>query len=344
MLLSFQALSQIRFLNPQVFLLLLLLPLILMACRRRILHLQRARRSLGLHGFGAGKGMRSGRSLLFTLAYMLAFAFLLLALARPQLSYERETEVVRKLDVVFLLDTSLSMNAQDIFPSRLEKSRQVIRDLLASVPQLGRVGLVVFSGSSIILSYLTSDIGNILFYLDYLSHRPVEQLSTRIGPAIESGLEVVEEGRRSESANAGNRQVLILISDGEDHGVELTETLRQAQREGYPIYTVGIGSQTGGFIPLQRRDGAAEYLTGRQGARVVSRLNEGTLLRIAEMSKGRFFRVREEEELETAFREIVEMEREVIGFRRHTDWADLYRPVLAAALLFLLSGMLLAKE
>ena len=338
----FQPLEQIRFLNPQVFFLLLLLPIVLFASWRQFSHLDKARQALGFPV--SGNGSRCGRPVLVTLAYVLTLFCVLFALARPQLLRDRETEIVRKLDLVFLLDTSLSMNAQDILPSRLEKAREVIRNVVIGTPDLGRVGLVVFSGSSVILSYLTSDVSNILFYLDYLSRQPVEQLSTRIGPAIESGLKVLQEGRETQAVNPQNRGVLILISDGEDHGTKLSEALRQAQRSGLRIYTIGIGSEIGGFIRLQRAGGASEYLLSGQGARIVSRLNPGTLLKIAEITDGQFFRAHQGGQLETAFGEILKLEREVIGFRRQSDWAELYRPVLVAASLFLLVGLLLARQ
>jgi Ca-activated chloride channel family protein len=107
-------------------------------------------------------------------------------------------------------------------------------------------------------------------------------------------------------------------------------------RQNLRIYTIGIGSEAGGFIPVEQQDGGVEYLKDLHGVRIVSRLNEGTLRRIAQTTGGRFYRAYEGSEIGRALREIVSLERELIGYRKQREWFDLYFPLLVGtAVLFL---------
>ncbi len=331
-------LNSIRFLHPEVLYLLLLVPLIGLLHWRRLWYLTGIREQLGM-GSQLSKVSRTSslpRSWTVAVLSTLVVFGLILALARPQILQVRTLEVIRKLDIVFLLDTSPSMHAEDFLPSRLDRARQFVKEIITGESLIGRVGLLSFSGSSIILSYLTSDSENVLFYLDYLAEQPDSSLGTDIGSAIVSGIQVMDQGRQGDEKLEENRQILVMLSDGEDHGEELTEALRQVVRQKLRIYTIGIGSEAGGFIPVKQQDGSVEYLKDIHGVRIVSRLNERTLRRIAQTTGGRFYRAYEGSEIGRALREIVSLERELIGYRKQREWFELYFPLLVGtAVLFL---------
>ena len=331
-------LNSIRFLHPEVLYLLLLVPLIGLLHWRRLWYLTGIREQLGM-GSQLSKVSRTSslpRSWTVAVLSTLVVFGLILALARPQILQVRTVEVIRKLDIVFLLDTSPSMHAEDFLPSRLDRARQFVKEIITGESLIGRVGLLSFSGSSIILSYLTSDSENVLFYLDYLAEQPDSSLGTDIGSAIVSGIQVMDQGRQGDEKLEENRQILVMLSDGEDHGEELTEALRQVVRQKLRIYTIGIGSEAGGFIPVKQQDGSVEYLKDIHGVRIVSRLNERTLRRIAQTTGGRFYRAYEGSEIGRALREIVSLERELIGYRKQREWFELYFPLLVGtAVLFL---------
>jgi len=331
-------LNSIRFLHPEVLYLLLLVPLIGLLHWRRLWYLTGIREQLGV-GSQLSKVSRTSslpRSWTVAVLSTLVVFGLILALARPQILQVRTLEVIRKLDIVFLLDTSPSMHAEDFLPSRLDRARQFVKEIITGESLIGRVGLLSFSGSSIILSYLTSDSENVLFYLDYLAEQPDSSLGTDIGSAIVSGIQVMDQGRQGDEKLEENRQILVMLSDGEDHGEELTEALRQVVRQKLRIYTIGIGSEAGGFIPVKQQDGSVEYLKDIHGVRIVSRLNERTLRRIAQTTGGRFYRAYEGSEIGRALREIVSLERELIGYRKQREWFELYFPLLVGtAVLFL---------
>ena len=331
-------LNSIRFLHLEVLYLLLLVPLIGLLHWRRLWYLTGIREQLGM-GSQLSKVSRTSslpRSWTVAVLSTLVVFGLILALARPQILQVRTLEVIRKLDIVFLLDTSPSMHAEDFLPSRLDRARQFVKEIITGESLIGRVGLLSFSGSSIILSYLTSDSENVLFYLDYLAEQPDSSLGTDIGSAIVSGIQVMDQGRQGDEKLEENRQILVMLSDGEDHGEELTEALRQVVRQKLRIYTIGIGSEAGGFIPVKQQDGSVEYLKDIHGVRIVSRLNERTLRRIAQTTGGRFYRAYEGSEIGRALREIVSLERELIGYRKQREWFELYFPLLVGtAVLFL---------
>ncbi len=331
-------LNSIRFLHLEVLYLLLLVPLLGLLHWRRLRYLTGIREQLGV-GSQLSKVSRTSslpRSWTVAVLSTLVVFGLILALARPQILQERTLEVIRKLDIVFLLDTSPSMQAEDFLPSRLDRARQFVKEIIIGESLIGRVGLLSFSGSSIILSYLTSDSENVLFYLDYLAEQQDSSLGTDIGSAIISGIQVMDQGLQGDERLEANRQILVMLSDGEDHGEELTEALRQVVQQSLRIYTIGIGSEAGGFIPVNQQDGSVEYLKDLHGVRIVSRLNERTLRRIAQTTGGRFYRAYEESEIGRALREIVSLERELIGYRKQREWFDLYFPLLVGtAVLFL---------
>ncbi len=334
----------VRFLYPQVFYLSAVIPLVFLARWRHLHYLRKIGTKLGF-GSPLARVSRIGsprRSLLVVILLMVAVIVIVLALARPQILSDQAQEIIRKLDLVFLLDTSPSMWAEDILPSRLERARRLIGEMATGEDMIGRVGLVTFSGPSIVLSYLTSDIGSLLFYLDYLTQQPLYNIGTNIGSALNSGIQVIERAREGQ-VEERNRPVLVLVSDGEDHGEELRQAIREASLKRLRVYTIGVGSEAGGFIPIPSEDGIVRYLPDSHGGRLISRLDEGTLRRVAEATGGRFYRAYEGSEISTALREIVSLEREVVGYSRQQEWVDLYQPLLLVAAMSLLPAWVLER-
>lgn len=337
-------LQPVRFLHPEAFYLLLLILPLWLASRRHQFHLNRIRQRLNL-GKGKPAHRRDGvRAVLATILTATVTVVLVTVLARPQIQTSQVSEVVRQLDVVFVLDTSPSMQSQDILPSRLDRARYFIKDVVTRQSTIQRVGLVTFSSSSLILSYLTSDVENVLFYLDYLISEPLGSLGTDLSAALQSGLKVIESSTEHDpEVLRNNRKAIVLISDGEDHGEDLPKALEQTTLKGIRVYTVGIGSAAGGFVPLGVKDGKMQYLEDSHGLRIVSRLNEETLRRIAQETGGRYYRSFEGSEIGPALQEILAREHEVVGYRKQSDWMDLYRPLISGAAVLLLAAVVVGK-
>ncbi|MDA2934186.1 VWA domain-containing protein [Acidobacteria bacterium AH-259-D05] len=249
---------------------------------------------------------------------VLGYVCVVVALAGPYLQEVMENPEFQKKNLVFLLDVSPSMNTQDVWPSRLERAKEVIHQFIQRETEVVRFGLVSFSESSVILSYLTSDPQNLLFYLDFL--RPDRRIiyGTDIGAALASGLQVLDKHQQREEANplfSDEKSVLILLSDGEDHGESLKTSIQEALDGGIGVHVIGVGTSQGGVIPLVQEDGTRGYLEDGQGVRLISKLTVDTLREIARETGGKFFRAGSGPELEEALEAIMRAEREVTGYR-----------------------------
>lgn len=273
-----------------------------------------------------------------------ALAALILALAQPSSELESRRPVYRKQDVVLILDTSLSMQATDVHPSRKARAAEEIRNfILNRGPLVDRVGLVTFSGTSLILSYLTSDPDNILFYLDFMDVSPRVGYGTNIGSALTSALALIDS-ETSAAAEAGrddpNQKIFLLLADGEDYGESLDFALTETVSAGIPVYAVGIGSDRDTPIPVQTPD-SLYLLQDEEGALVSARFDESTLRSIAAVTGGRYYRSHTGTELARVMADFLEREREVLEYETVVERVELYPGLLAGAGLLLALFLLL---
>ena len=271
----------------------------------------------------------------------LVLAGLIVALAHPQRIRDKKITQPKRMDIVFLLDTSPSMRAQDIPPSRLERALEVIGGFAHKKLPDDRLALVSFAEASLILSYLTEDPNNILYYLDYMRSDTTPSFGTNIGRALKNSLTVITKELEVRPQAARYHRVFILLSDGEDHGSELEAALTQVKRTGIKVHTVGIGSKEGAPIPIARENGTVRYLEDDQGTQIISRFDEATLRRVAEQTGGNAYRSFTGQELEHIIGEIVLKERSIEGLKKILDYEDLYHNFLLASLGAFLAAILL---
>ena len=211
---------------------------------------------------------------------ILALALLVLALARPQWGFRWE-EVRRKgLDLVVALDTSRSMMASDIKPTRLQQAKWGIRDLLRNL-RGDRVGLVPFAGSSILQCPLTIDYAAFAMTLDDV----YSGIIPKGGTAIEQALRTAVAAFPAESAAD---RVILLITDGEDHDGDPLALLPELKEKGIRVYTIGIGTLEGEMVPAG--DGQGGYFKDRQGQIVKTALKEDVLQKLALGTGGTYVR------------------------------------------------------
>lgn len=329
-------LRAVEFLRPQDLWLLALLPVVLVLARISARHKARAREQfedfLKVARLSSVTTPRyeSTRSLFF----LGVFAALILALARPQSDVKLRKAVYRKQDVVLVLDVSLSMQASDVHPSRKERAKEEIRNFIVKRgPLVDRIGLVTFSGTSVILSYLTSDAENILFYLDYLELAQDISYGTDIGSALTSALALINKEAHVAAA-AGrddpNQKIFLLLADGEDYGKQLDDAVGKTVKAGIPVYAVGIGSERDTPIPMQTPD--SQYLLRDDRGRLVSaRFDESTLRSIAQVTGGRYYRSHTGAELARVMADFLESRREVLKYETVVERVDLYPALLAGA-------------
>jgi len=290
--------------------------------------LQKARRRLGgaLYSLASRPSSLVRRSV-HILLLLGVLGCLILALARPQRAGYRRVAGFRHIDAVILLDSSPSMSARDIEPSRLVRSTEVIGSFLNRKPAGDRIGLISFAENALVLSYLTADADNILFYLAYLRDQDALQYGTNIGGALKSGMTLFTRQGEREPETRGNKKVVILLSDGEDHGEELNAEMREMAGRGIPAYCVGIGSQRGVPVPIS----ATEYLSGPGGAPILTTFDESTLREVASTTGGRYYSARTASELDRAFQDIFVKAREIAGYRQVRETREDYGVLLGAA-------------
>jgi Ca-activated chloride channel family protein len=209
---------------------------------------------------------------------VLALAFIIIALVNPRVGTKLETVKREGVDIVFAIDVSKSMLAEDVAPSRLEKTKQVVSQI---INQLGadRIGIVAYAGSAFPVLPITTDYGVAKMFLQSLSPGMVSSQGTSLDEAID--LSIGMFGKEKSTS-----KLLIMISDGEDHSDGAEDAAAEARKEGLKIITVGIGTEKGGPIPLRRNGVVESFQRDNNDEVVVTRLNRETLEEIAKKSNG----------------------------------------------------------
>jgi Ca-activated chloride channel family protein len=320
-----------RLLHPTLAIGFLSLPVILAAWYLHVRAKRRFRASAGLeaHLGGHSRFSTRRRDALALAAALVAAGAVTLALMRPQLMLERQVPEYEREDLILILDRSASMRAEDIRPTRFERALLEVEAFLREKPDtIDRVGLVGFASAAVMISYPTSDLGGLFFYLDWIREDAEPQYGTDMGAALESAREMArKDGPRT-------RKIFLLLSDGDEQGTDLPGVLASLRADGTPVYTIGIGSEGAVRIPLP----PDVTTVGLLEEPLYTRFNETTLKDIATRTGGRYFRSETGSELAGAMRDIAERERAVLAYRTEIDYRDLYRESLAvaAAALFVL--------
>ena len=258
---------------------------------------------------------------------LLALALLVLALARPQWGFHWE-EVRRKgLDLMVVLDTSRSMMASDLAPSRLQQAKWGIRDLLRNL-RGDRIGLVPFAGASILQCPLTIDYAAFTMTLDDL----YSGIIPRGGTAIEQALRTAVAAFPADGAAD---RVILLVTDGEDHEGDPLKLLPELKEKSIRVYTIGIGTLEGEMVPGDEGQGA--YFKDRQGQIVKTVLKEDVLQKLALGTGGTYVRSASGDTgLERVFNEsITHLKRSEQETRTAKIYEERFVWAIAAALLLL---------
>ncbi|MDG1871274.1 MAG: VWA domain-containing protein, partial [Flavobacterium sp.] len=209
---------------------------------------------------------------------VLAFLGLIFGLVNPKIGTKMETVKREGIDIVFAMDVSKSMLAEDIAPSRLEKSKQIVSQI---INQLGndRIGIVAYAGSAFPVLPITSDYSVAKMFLQSMSPDMVSSQGTSLDQAIQlSGTYFDDKSKTS--------KLLILISDGEDHSEGAQVAAEEANKQGMRIVTIGLGTEKGGTIPLKVNGKVQSYQRDNNDEVVVTKLNRTSLQAIAKATKG----------------------------------------------------------
>lgn len=285
--------------------------------------------------------------------FLLALCFLLTALARPQLGTHEESVKSTGLDLMVVLDVSSSMETEDVVPSRLKKAKHLIKTVL---DRLGgdRVGVVSFAESSSVSCPLTTDLDYAWETVQMLDPRFVQSQGTDVGIGLDTALRSIERGSEgsqkipdASEAGAPTTQVILLISDGEDHEGQAIEVAKKLKAQGIRLYVLGVGTEKGGPIPLKDDTGNSQgFKRDRSGQAILSTFHPAFLSQVADAAGGRYWTITDNEvEANELLQELGTLDRQSFQERRYTVYEERFQiPLLIAVLLLLLELSIPARR
>lgn len=206
-------------------------------------------------------------------------SLIIVILARPQMGTKISQEKRRGIEVIIALDISNSMRATDVNPSRLEKSKMLIENMVDNFTE-DKIGLVVFAGDAFVQLPITSDYVSAKMFLQNIDPSLIASQGTDLAAALR-----ISSKSFTQQDNVG--RAIIVITDGEDHEGGALEEAKQARKKGMHVFVLGVGSSKGSLIP----DGNGGYIKDNTGQEVMSALNEDMCRQVAEAGGGAYIHV-----------------------------------------------------
>lgn len=265
----------------------------------------------------------------------LTLALMVLALARPQEVGGSRQKVRRGgIEMMILFDVSRSMLAEDIQPNRLTfAKKEVIR--LLDMSSGNKVGLVVFAGSSVLLSPMTTDMSALKMFLSSLTTDSVSTQGTEFQNALKRAKEAFERGGEMENGESTVTRTILIVSDGEDHEEGAVKVAEELVKEGIYIFSLAIGTETGASIPVKDRSGNVRSYYKNKRGKVVLTKTKGTILReLAQKGRGSFRHVKYgSTAIADLYKDLQKLEKADFDGEELVEYNERYQWVLALALL-----------
>ena len=264
----------------------------------------------------------------------LVLLFLILGLMNPKIGTQLETVKREGVDIVFAIDVSKSMLAEDIAPNRIEKSKRLVSAILNQLAS-DRVGIIAYAAQAVPQLPITTDYGAAKMFLQALN---TDMLSSQ-GTALDSAIDL--SGTFFDDEDQTNRAIF-LISDGEDHSEDATNAASRAADLGIKIFTFGVGTEKGAPIPLKRNGVIESYKKDFEGGVVITRRNQKVLEDIANSSDGGYQDGNDTSlVLEFVSQQLKAMDKKEFEAKKFVSYKDRFQAFLFGALFFLLIDLLL---
>ncbi|MCF4100708.1 VWA domain-containing protein [Gillisia sp. M10.2A] len=271
------------------------------------------------------------------LILLLAFICLILALVNPKIGTKMETITREGVDIVFAIDVSKSMEAEDVAPNRLEKSKQLVTQIINSLAS-DRVGIIAYAGSAFPQLPITTDYASAKMFLQAMNTDMVSSQGTAINEAIQLASTYYNDADQTS-------KVLFIISDGEDHEGNAGAIAKEAASQGIRIFTIGVGSEKGGPIPLKQNGVIKSYKKDQSGQTVITRLNETTLKDIADAANGEYIPGNVTSEvIEKVTDNLQTLDKTEFEAKQFADYQAQYQWFLGIAILLLLIDLFLSER
>lgn len=270
------------------------------------------------------------------LFFILGLSCFIIALANPKMGTKLETVKREGVDIVFALDVSKSMLAEDIAPNRLEKSKQIISQTLNALVS-DRVGIIGYAGSAFPQLPITTDYGAAKTFLQAMNTDMVSSQGTAVADAIDMASTYYD---RDETTN----RVLIIVGDGEDHGDKAGDAIQRALDNKIRIFTIAVGTTKGGPIPI-KQNRSLTYKKDNQGQTVITRADKMTLKQIAEDGEGAFIdKTRTDEIVKDLLENLQKIEKSEFESKQFSDFKSQYQWFVGFGMFFMLLDIIILER
>lgn len=268
--------------------------------------------------------------------FIIIATFSIVALVNPKIGSKLKTVTREGVDIVFVMDVSKSMLAEDVTPSRIEQSKQLVSKMLNEFVS-DRVGIVVYAGKAYPQLPLTTDYSAAKMFLKNVNTDIVPSFGTDVGAAVELALDYFE------SADDKKNQCIILLSDGEDHENTSMPWAEKAKEKGILIHTVAIGKSEGAAIPIKEK-GKIVYKEDKDGQIVLTKMNPQFLRKIASTAAGSFLDGNKTGPTVEAVKDaLLNMEKGESETELFEDYEDQYQWFLIGAMLTLIISLFVGE-
>ncbi|PKB42848.1 Ca-activated chloride channel family protein [Cellulophaga sp. RHA19] len=271
----------------------------------------------------------SFKSILKFIVFILGLALLIVGLANPKIGTKLETVKREGVDIVFAVDVSKSMLAEDIAPSRLDKAKRIVSEIIS---QLGsdRIGIIAYAGQAYPQLPITTDYGAAKMFLQGLNTNMLSSQGTAINQALDLASTYYDDDEQT-------NRVLFIISDGEDHSEGATSSaVEKAIDQGIKIYTIGVGTEKGAPIPIKRNGVLESLKKDLQGEVVITKLNKDVLEDIADDGNGQYIDGANTSDAVSIIKdELNKMDKTEFEAKQFSEYKDQFQWFIGAGLFFL---------
>ena len=269
------------------------------------------------------------KSVLKLVFLIIGISFLVISLVNPKMGTKLKTVKREGVDVVFALDVSKSMLAEDIAPNRLEKAKQIISKI---IDKLGsdRVGIIIYAGNSYPLLPITTDHAAAKMFLQNAGPDLVSSQGTAINEALNLAKTYYNNDEQT-------NRFLIIISDGEDHQEETKQVAQNMSKEGVKVYTIGVGTEKGGPIPIKVNGSLLGYKKDRKGETVITQRKPDVLEAVANVAGGRYIDGNKTDKPVDFIEELIaNAQKNEFETKQFSDYKDQFQWFIGLGILFLL--------
>jgi len=269
------------------------------------------------------------KSTLKLMLFILGIGFLTLGLVNPKIGTKLETVKREGVDIVFAVDVSKSMLAEDIAPNRLEKAKRLVSEIISQLAS-DRIGIIAYAGQAFPQLPITTDYGAAKMFLQSMNTNILSSQGTAIDQAIELATTYYDDEDQT-------NRVLFIVSDGEDHseGTTLSAVVK-ATEQGIRVFTIGVGKSKGAPIPIKRKGVVERLKKDAQGEVVITKLNKIVLTDIANDGNGEYIDGSNTEEAVTIIKEqLNQMDKKEFEAKQFAEFKDQFQWFLGAGLFFL---------